>query len=205
MAIAASGGRISAHVAYENVAGLPQVYNAAMVALPDDVICVLVHDDVSLYDYHLAQRLDDGLAVFDVIGVAGNAAPAPDHVGWYYRRTPAGVLEAHDLAALSGTVDNLNESGERFMTRFGPAPRQVELLDGLLLAFRAGTARSRALGFDTRFRFHFYDLDFCRQCVARGLRLGTWPLALGHSAEGDFESAEWEAALAAYRDKWAGA
>jgi hypothetical protein len=197
-----SGGRVAAHVAYCNGAGLPDVYNTALDALPAHALAVLVHDDVDLYDYQLATRVDEALARFDVAGVAGNALPEPDHVGWYYRRPAGGALEAHAADRLSGAVDHLHESGEHFLSMFGPAPRAVELLDGLLLAVRVARLRERGVRFDAQFRFHFYDLDFCRQCARAGLSMGTWPLAVGHAGMGRFETPEWEEALTRYRAKW---
>lgn len=202
MAMAASQGRLVPRIAFGNGAGLPRVYNAAIDALPDEAIAVCVHDDVALYDYHLAGRIDAALASFDVIGVAGNAAPEVDHVGWYYLRRPGGTLVAHQGADLSGAVNHVHPSGQQFFSFFGTAPRGVRLLDGLFLAFRVGTLRAAGVRFDERFDFHFYDLDLCRQCTDAGLRLGTWPIALGHEGAGAFETPAWESGLAAYRAKW---
>ena len=85
---------------------------------------------------------------------------------------------------------------------FGPIVGECELLDGVLLAARASGLRQAGVRFDPRFRFHFYDLDFCRTARAAGLHLGTWPIALTHRSSGNPYSDEWNAALELYREKW---
>lgn len=197
-------GTVSPLILCGNSAGLPAVYNAALDGLPDDAIALCVHDDVSLYDFFLRQRLEDAREHFDVIGLAGNADPDPQHTGWYYLRPAGGKMAAHDHAVLSGAVNHTDRSGQSIFSSFGPVPREVQLLDGLFLAFRVGTLRRHGVRFDEKFTFHFYDLDFCRTCLKRGLRLGTWPIAVGHEGAGhaSFETPEWERALAMYREKW---
>jgi GT2 family glycosyltransferase len=58
------------------------------------------------------------------------------------------------------------------------------------------------VAFDTRFGFHFYDLDFCRTARAQGLRLGTWPIAITHQSGGAFADPRWQSGLQIYLDKW---
>ncbi len=192
-------------IAFQNRAGLPAVYNAALAAMGQDDIAVFVHDDVAIYDFHLPHRLAEGLQAFDVIGPAGHAAPLADHCGWLHR-LPAGaekpVAEDEDSThGLSGCVNHLMADRE-LLSRYGPSPRRTALLDGLFLAAPVATLRRHEIRFDERFDFHFYDLDFCRSCLDHGLRLGTWPIALGHASTGGFDSPAWNSGLAAYRAKW---
>jgi hypothetical protein len=56
--------------------------------------------------------------------------------------------------------------------------------------------------FDPRFKFHFYDLDFCRSCEQAGLRMGTWPIALMHGSAGSFATPAWQCAYELYLAKW---
>jgi GT2 family glycosyltransferase len=74
----------------------------------------------------------------------------------------------------------------------------VLLLDGLLLAVRSETLTRSGLRFDPQFRFHFYDMDFCRQAEKLGLSCGTWDLSVMHESGGNFASAEWQSAYDAY-------
>ena len=69
---------------------------------------------------------------------------------------------------------------------FGAAPARCELLDGVLLAARKSRLVRRGVRFDPRFRFHFYDMDFCRQAEAKGLTLGTCPISVVHESGGAF-------------------
>lgn len=197
-------GQLSWRIAFDNRAGLPAVYNRALRELPDEALAVFVHDDVFVYDYFLALRVNEALARFDLAGVVGHPDPHPLHVGWSAWR-PADQASGHvvDEAPKSGAVEH-SPAGGMELTWFGPAPAPVKLLDGMFLAARVGTLRTRGIAFDERFDFHFYDLDFCRTCLAAGLSVGTWPIALSHASLGAFGSPAWEAALAKYREKWAG-
>jgi hypothetical protein len=76
------------------------------------------------------------------------------------------------------------------------------LLDGLFLAVRTQAIKEAGLRFDERFRFHCYDLDFCRSALQRRLRIGTWPIAVTHDSGGAFGSAAFKEGARAYLDKW---
>jgi GT2 family glycosyltransferase len=88
---------------------------------------------------------------------------------------------------------------------FGEPQREVQLLDGVLLAARGDRLAQRGVMFDERFTFHFYDLDFCRQARLAGLRLGTCVLSLVHESGGQaIGSPSWQAAYEKYIEKWRG-
>ena len=88
------------------------------------------------------------------------------------------------------------------VTVYGPTPMPCLLLDGLFLAVRTQAVKEAGLRFDERFRFHCYDLDFCRSALQRGLRIGTWPIAVTHDSGGAFGSASFKEGARAYLDKW---
>jgi len=92
-------------------------------------------------------------------------------------------------------------SGVGRLDRFGPTPAPVQLLDGVLIAARAGRLQSSAVRFDPQFGYHAYDLDFCRQCEQAGLSMGTWPIALAHGSAGCWDQ-RWRSAAQAYLRKW---
>lgn len=187
--------RLRAVVAFENRAGLPAVYNAGLAQCADDDLVVFVHDDVGFDDYHVVDRLTEALQRYDVVGIAGNRRRLPLQPGWGFV-DDRGTWDA--IEQLSGTVAH---GADAHVTRFGPAPADCELLDGLLLAARVDRLRATGVAFDPRFQFHLYDLDFCRSARAAGLRLGTWPLAVTHASAGNF-SAAWRAELPKYFAKW---
>lgn len=187
--------RIRAQVAFENRAGLPLVYNAGLAACGDEDIAVFVHDDVRLDDFHLADRLAEALQRYDVVGVVGNRRRLPGQPGW-------GFVDDHGRwDATENLCGAVAHGAAGRVTRFGDAPADCELLDGLLLAARVDRLRAAGVQFDARFRFHLYDLDFCRSCRAAGLRLGAWPLAVTHQSAGNFD-ASWREALPVYFGKW---
>src|SRR5689334_17850884 len=76
--------RITTSIAFENRRGLPEVYNERILADSKAEILVFIHDDVWIDDYYFPDRLVDGLARFDVVGVAGNRRLTVEHVGWPY-------------------------------------------------------------------------------------------------------------------------
>lgn len=181
-----------------NKRGLPAVYNDGLAAAGADSILVFMHDDVWIDDYFFVQRLLDGLAAFDIIGVAGNVR----------RRTAQATWQFLDSNFVPDSPENLSghvAHGDRpfgAISQYGRVPAACELLDGVLLAARKSVLIERAVRFDTRFSFHFYDMDFCRTARESGLKLGTWPIALTHQSGGSPSQGPWLDAYKAYLAKW---
>ena len=190
-----------------NTQALALCYNQAIDECSDDDVLVFVHDDVYLDDWMLGQHLMTALEQFDVVGVAGNTRCQPRQLAWNWQppvRRADGVEEIleRDTLHLSGLVAH-GAPGQSQVHVYGPVPQQVALLDGVLLAARAGRLRAAGVRFDPRFDFHFYDLDFCRSASAAGLKLCTWPLAITHaSTGGGIRSASWQAGAQRYLQKW---
>lgn len=116
---------------------------------------------------------DDGTYALKPADPKGTAAPSVRHAG-----SGAGKLDS-----------------------FGPSPAAVKLLDGVFIAARADRLLASGVRFDPRFKYHFYDLDFCRQCEAASLTMGTWPIALTHGSYGSWGDG-WRKAKNIYLDKW---
>lgn len=188
---------ISLQVAYKNSSPLARFYNNAIATVPEDDVLLFTHDDVTLEDWFLPERLAEALARFDVVGIAGNRRRTPRQCGWAYGET----VGVRDVAHLSGAIGFV-QGGRRLVGGFGPTPAEVKLLDGVFLAARAGVLREAEVEFDRAFPFHFYDLDFCRSCERAGLRMGTWPIAIHHESNGDFKSPAWKEGYERYLAKW---
>jgi hypothetical protein len=189
-----------------NRRSLGACYNEVIDSSSPDDILVFLHDDVSIIDWHVRQRLEDALIVFDVVGVAGNCRRQVGQETWWMlpSRTLDGkqILDQWDHDFLSGSIAHGRPSQCR-LNVYGPCPAEVSLLDGVFLAARAGRLQQAGVRFDPNLGFHFYDLDFCRSAVAAGLRLGTWPIALIHASGGEsIQSAAWAESLELYRRKW---
>ena len=188
------------------VIGLSEAYNRFIEEIPAheaaQTILVLAHDDVYIHDWFFPRRLEEGLKVFDVVGVAGNQKPDFRHPSWALafddQLNPCGW---QDRSQLSGAVGHKTPKAPP-VSDYGPSPAPCQLLDGLLLAFRVDTIKRAGVRFDPQFQFHAYDLDFCRSCLAAGLRLGTWPIAVTHKSGGAFGSASWKSAARRYLAKW---
>jgi GT2 family glycosyltransferase len=156
---------------------------------------VFVHDDVWIDDFLFTRRIAEALEQFDVVGVAGNRRGGPEQCSWAFLDKPGQWDRPENL---SGAVAHKG----RGVSRYGPAPAPVKLLDGLLLACRADVLLDSGVRFDPEFSFHFYDMDFCRSATQSGLRLGTWPIAVTHASGGNYRSEEWRKAAAKYFAKW---
>lgn len=195
------GRRIELRLFKENAEGLPSVYNTAIEeSKVDPAILVFTHDDVYLSDYYWAERLLDGLRLFDIVGLAGNRRRAPGQASWMYLN---GEFTRDRDENLSGVIGH----GEGFpnlieLSVYGPPGQQVALLDGVLLAVRSDVLIESGLRFDTRFSFDFYDMDFCRQAELRGLRMGTWPISIIHGSAGNLGGTAWRAAYRHYLVKY---
>jgi hypothetical protein len=185
----------------DNSTGLGELYNLALQeARSDPAILVFVHDDVYFCDYFWPRQVREGLQVFDIIGIAGNRRRVPAQCAW-------NLVDEHgtwdDRSQLTGILAHGAACPPRELLIFGPPCQEVKLLDGLLLAADSQTLLSRSVGFDERFEFHFYDMDFCRQAEAAGLRMGTWAISLIHlSIGGGVGTESWKRAHSMYLDKW---
>lgn len=189
--------RLQSVIAYENRAGLPEIYNRAIEQSSADDVLVFVHDDVWIEDFYFTDRVLEALRFFDVIGLAGNRKRSPGQRVWMR----ASLEQTGGDPNLAGAVAH----GDGPMGKvgfFGPIVAEVELLDGVFLGTLAQTLKQSQVRFDPRFDFHFYDLDFCRAARARGLRLGTFPLSVTHRSMGNFKSEAWQAASVRYFEKW---
>jgi len=185
-----------------NTAGLPTVYNHAIeAALVQPAILVFVHDDVYLCDFFWPERVREAVERFDVVGVAGTRLRRTRQPGWVFadekftRETPEN---------LSGTVGHGNGFPCSNVSVYGPSEQECKLLDGVLLIVDSKTLEAHQLRFDTRFAFHFYDMDFCRQAESKGLRMGTWPISVVHESKGAFGNAAWQQAYGRYLEKYPG-
>ncbi len=85
---------------------------------------------------------------------------------------------------------------------YGPTRQKARLLDGLLLCCHSDTLLSNNIFFDERFRYHFNDLDLCRQAEEKNVSCGTWDLSVIHESPGNFRSEAWRRSYADYLGKW---
>jgi hypothetical protein len=183
-----------------NTAGLSSVYNTVLrMSVNDPAILLFIHDDIHLLDFFWPERLVEGLAKFDIIGVAGNKRRVNRQPGWMFLDDRFTRDASENL---SGVVSHGNNWPAKGICYYGPPGVEVKIMDGLMLAAHSETLLSKGVIFDEAFDFHFYDLDFCRQAEKQGLRMGTWPIQVMHESGGSFGSASWHSGYEKYLAKW---
>ena len=190
--------RVTSQIVCENRDGLSAVYNRFLNPRHSKKLIVFVHDDVSIEDLFFVEKLDQAFESFDVIGLAGNQRPDPEDLSWFDPRQPLSGFVAHPSPEQSAPFARQT----LVVSSYGPTPASCCLLDGCFLAVNTEKVLAAECSFDEQFDFHFYDLDFCKSCVERKLRLGTWPLWVVHQSGGAFGSPQWNHAAEKYQNKW---
>lgn len=191
--------RLVPRISFTNQHGLPDVYNARILAPDSHELLVFMHDDVWIEDCFVADRVIEGLRSYDIIGVVGNRRRSSLQPGWLFADP---YFTWDDKEHLSGRLAH-GDAPLGHVTCYGAVPAPCELLDGVFLAVRKSVLLARGVLFDLRFDFHFYDMDFCRSARQKGLHLGTWPISLTHRSPGfSCGSAIWMAKYRAYIEKW---
>lgn len=182
--------------------GLSSIYNQVLTGAADEDIVVFVHDDLYLHEWLLVDRIQEAVAHFDVVGLAGSVASDLSQPSWVVQfdeeLRPLGPQPQAQLSGIVGHVDHR----QPHVAHYGPTPHACQLLDGLFIAVAVDKVRVAGVTFDERFRFHCYDIDFTRSASNAGLRVGTWPLLATHQSEGNYASAAFAEAARTYLDKW---
>jgi hypothetical protein len=186
-------------VFFENRRGLGACYNEAVAQIEnDEEIIVFVHDDVTLADFFWVDKLLFGFSKFEVLGLAGNKRRVARQPAWAFIDDK---FTWDDRANLSGIVGH----GDGFpctLSVYGDVMQPLKLLDGVLLAVRKKTLARNGIQFDEQFKFHFYDMDICRQFEEKKISMGTVPLGVIHASGGAFGGPEWRAGYETYLEKW---
>ena len=180
-----------------NSEGLPVVYNRAIERhAKDDAVLVFAHDDVYLPDFLWPWRVTEAARVYDLSGAVGNKRRLPRQPSWVHVDTDFTWDEPEYLTGVA--AKGWPPIGVGMLTEPGVP---VKLLDGMLLIARSAIFTQYAIRFDTRFQFHFYDVDLCRQCEVAGASMGSWPIAVAHQSTGAFDE-NWHNEYQTYLDKW---
>ena len=182
--------------------GLSEYYNRCLDSCEPRDIALLVHDDIYIHNWHLIEQLQEAISRFDIVGLAGSKSPEPEQPSWALRFSDELILQGwQENAGLSGAVGHgsLESSAIKY---YGESPAVCLLLDGLFLAMDVDKVRQAKVRFDVAFKFHFYDLDFCRSAHEAGLSLGTWGIPVTHASGGAFGTESWRDAARVYLKKW---
>ena len=184
----------------ENDRGLSALYNKEILESgDDDDIFVFMHDDVHVIDYFWFFRVQEALAKFQIVGLVGNKVRRSFQPSWAFKDLSFKVDEWENF---SGAITHGKNYSPVKVDFFGQTRQEVKLLDGVFLSSTRKTLVDNKLFFDERFDFHFYDMDFCRQAEIKGVRCGTWDIAVRHESPGNFSSPEWLHGYKKYIEKW---
>ncbi len=182
-----------------NRSSLSALYNSAIESAADSpAILVFLHDDIHIMDLFWQQNVRQGLAQNDIIGIAGTTKRISGQPSWAF----VDGAYTWDKPNLSGIVAHGSVFPPASINFYGEVPRQCVLMDGVFLAVHSNTLIRNSLKFDEQFKFHFYDLDFCRQAELRGLRMSTWPISLVHESAGGFGDDTWNESYRLYLAKY---
>jgi hypothetical protein len=185
----------------ENSIGLSELYNLVIEeAKESPSLLIFMHDDVLINDFFWTQRIYDGLKNFDIVGVVGNTRRSNGQPGWIMTNLN-GTLD--DFKYLSGAIGQGSKFPPEKLDVFGPSGLECKLMDGVFLAAYSETLHASGLRFDPAYKFHFYDIDFCRSAEMLNLKMGTIPLSIVHASYGGLDQA-WLDAYQRYLKKWGG-
>ena len=178
-----------------NRTGLPELYNQALQNCSEDIL-LFCHDDLALPAEPLEPLLRPQLERFAIAGLCGNSRDQ-NHLTWHCRPNGKGW----DFPYLRGAITTGSASSQR-KDVFGTTNTPVQLIDGVLIAVQRKELLDRGVGFDQRFRFHFYDLDLCRTARRHGLSIGVIRLDCIHASGGHYGSAAWRQEAERFCQKW---
>lgn len=190
---------VKCRITFTNTRGLSEVYNEAIRSVDADIL-VFIHDDVWLEDPKVMKKIRESLRFNDIVGVAGNVRRRKNQTSWIFLEDKDGRSNL-DHPYLSGSIKH-GEPGKSTLSYYGPTPARCQLMDGVFLAANRNNLRQSGVEFDPQFKFHFYDIDFCRSAAEAGLTLSTWPIDLIHISAGAFTSPMWLETKISYLLKW---
>lgn len=172
-----------------DVRGIAAVYNDFVREARSRDDCdalVLLHDDVEIVDPNFRAKVlaavgEESVGVVGVIGGAGLRSIA----WWDARHTAGRVFESRRPMDL------------------GPPRADVDVVDGLLLVLSRRAFRQLSFDEVACPRFHGYDVDYCLQARAAGLRVTVRPIEVLHRTKGGFgDTAAFDTTSRAIGAKW---
>jgi Glycosyltransferase like family len=182
-----------------NTRGLPDVYNQAIdEGYGSPTILVFIHDDVLVTDFFWGDRIRNSLKSFDILGVVGNRRRFENQPGWIMKDLDGNIDSNENLSGCIGQGDFFPP---KKLDYFGPSNLECKLLDGVFLAAPSEVFHTHGLRFDPQFKFHFYDMDFCRSAEKLGLKMGTCDISMVHQSYGQLNQ-EWRQSYDLYLKKW---
>ena len=186
-----------------NKQGLAELYNSKIDEYSDVDYIVFAHDDISIEDVEVYQKVVKAIgddSEYAICGVAGNSKCKVGEKNLWHLMG--------DRDSMSGAVAHYTgkDDTECSMTNFGVTPKRVVMLDGVFLAINVKKVREAGVRFDESYpsKFHFYDIDFCLEANKAGLKMTTYPIWIVHKSHGlsDINNKEWANGNKYFYNKW---
>lgn len=187
----------------DNTRGLSEVYNDFIIENNKNKIVLFIHDDVEIHDLMLAEKLNQ--SPWDITGLAGgsNFRIAEQNL-WHLcteKNTHSGFVSHPVVKFENNQIKKV--SNQYSVTNFGPTPKRCLVVDGLFIAVNVETALNVDFKFDTRHKFHHYDLASCLLANDKKLKVGTYPINVVHHGVGDsYMSDEWRNSNQEFLKNW---
>ena len=156
---------------------LTEAYNYAIEKSTSKIV-VLAHDDITLgegWDKKIIELFEN--SDYGVIGVAGSAKLNESGIWWEDPNTLAGIVEHEGIQ---------NGKKSRWYSRYSDDKdyiMDVVTVDGLFIAIHLDRIKSK---FNPLIKgFHFYDISFCLDNFAKGVKIGvTTKIKIRHQSIG---------------------
>ncbi len=158
---------------------LAEAYNRGIAQARGELL-ILSHDDIEILTPDFAARVEQHLANFDLIGIAGTTRLIEG--SW------AGAGDPYVYTLISSPLPDAAGFGTMLLGGGPLVVPGIQALDGLFMAMRRDVAA--ATGFDAGVfdHFHHYDLDFSFRAYRAGRKLAVCrDLVLIHASTGNYD------------------
>jgi len=162
-----------------NKLGLSKVYNKFLYEHPEFDHVIFVHDDVSIEDNLILEKLQKEHRYYDIIGVAGGLNPKIQAPALWH------LMCGGFGPNLRGFAGHYLPDNERTMiTNFGPSPDRVAIIDGVLISVLVKRISEVGWKFNENYTFHHYDISSSLDANKLGLKIGVAPILINHMSPG---------------------
>lgn len=150
-------------------------------------LLILMHDDVFVLDDQWIEKILLHFNIVPTSGIAGAVgASGITSLKWWEGKITAG--EIHET---------------RGFIHLGSTRQEVEAVDGCLMALKSSTVSSIKFDQSNFPNFHGYDIDFCFQAGAKGMKTHVIPIDIFHATKGGYgDEKAFEDANINFQKKW---
>lgn len=182
-------------IEYNNLEGLPTVYNKYITKTYKDEYVIFVHDDLLISDLFAKEKILQGFEHYDIVGLAGTNKIVDTSFPAWHVMAGWNIPEhgrTHSLGEVAHVYEDNSKTDQIQTSCYGKTQGRALLLDGLFLGINVERLLQTDCKFDTDFNYHFYDLSFCLRANQNKLKMGVIQLFCTHRGLGDgIHSKEW--------------